>query len=286
MNYFPRTNVGGISLSRLIVGTNWFLGYSHYSKAKDKFITNTQTKENIIKILEVFMESGVDTVMGPLNQLLTDSIKEVQQRTGKEIKLILTPWFNILPGGPSENDPERIIAQCKEAGACICMPHQMVTDALMDRMYRKIRDIDRYTDMIREYEMVPGLSTHMPETVVYTDENGDDIETYIQIYNATGFLMQVETDWVMKIINNAKKPVMTIKPLAAGRLMPISGLAFSWNTIRPQDMVTIGTTTPDEAREVIGISLELLERRIPDYDLQRTRSKSSIDGLKTQNPQL
>jgi hypothetical protein len=93
--------------------------------------------------------------------------------------------------------------------------------------------------------------------------------------------MQIETDWVMNIIKNAKKPVMTIKPLSAGRLLPISGLAFVWNTIREKDMVTIGTTTPDEAREVIDISWELLDRRIPDYKLQRTRSKSSIDGNKT-----
>jgi len=69
------------------------------------------------------------------------------------------------------------------------MPHQMVTNALMDRMYRKIRDIDGYTKLIRQYEMVPGLSTHMPETVVYADETDTDIETYTQIYNATGFLI-------------------------------------------------------------------------------------------------
>jgi hypothetical protein len=41
-------------------------------------------------------------------------------------------------------------------------------------------------------------------------------------------------------------------------------------------MVTIGTTTPDEAREVIDISLVLLNRHVPDYELQRTRSKSSL----------
>ena len=208
-------------------------------------------------------------------------MNEAEQRTGKEIKLILTPWFNILPGGPEDNEPERVIEECKNAGASICMPHQMVTDALVDRMFRKIRGIDKYTNLIRQYEMVPGLSTHMPETVIYADETGVDVETYIQLYNATGFLMQIETDWVMNIIKNAKKPVMTIKPLSAGRLLPISGLAFVWNTIREQDMVTIGTTTPDEAREVIDISWELLERRIPDFELQRTRSKSSIDGNKT-----
>ena len=273
---FPRTSVAGLSLSRLIVGTNWFLGYSHYSVAKDKFIKNTQTRDKIADILEVYLDSGIDTVMGPMLPLLSDAVQEAQQRSGKEIKLILTPWFNILPGGEPANDPEAVIANCKAAGAKICMPHQMVTDALMDRMFRKIRQIDKYTSLIRQYEMIPGLSTHMPETVVYADETGADVETYIQIYNATGFLMQVETDWVMKIIKNAKKPVMTIKPLAAGRLLPISGLAFVWSTIRAQDMVAIGTTTPDEAREVIDISLDLLNQRVPDYELQRTRSKSSL----------
>ena len=69
---------------------------------------------------------------------------------------------------------------------------------------------------------------------------------------------------------------MTIKPLAAGKLLPMVGLAFVWSTIRDQDMVTIGTTTPDEAREVIDISLDLLARRIPENKLQKTRSKKSL----------
>ena len=124
--------------------------------------------------------------------------------------------------------------------------------------------------------MIPGLSTHMPEAVIYADKQGADVETYIQLYNSLGFLMQIEVDWVMNIIREAHKPVMTIKPLAAGKLQPVVGLAFVWSTIRAQDMVTIGTTTPDEAREVIDISLELLEGRVPANELQKTRSKASL----------
>jgi hypothetical protein len=80
----------------------------------------------------------------------------------------------------------------------------------------------------------------------------------------------------MRIIRQAQKPVMTIKPLAAGRLLPVVGLAFVWSTIRPQDMVTIGTTTPDEAKEVIDISLDLLQGQVPEFELQKTRSKNSL----------
>jgi len=156
------------------------------------------------------------------------------------------------------------------------MPHQSVTDCLIDRMHKEIRDFDRYARMIRERGMIPGLSTHMPEAVLIADSTGADVETYIQLYNAAGFLMQVEADWVMRIIKNAKKPVITIKPLAAGRLLPAVGLAFVWNMIRDQDMVAIGTITPDEAREVVELSTDFLNRRLPGHELQTTRSKRSL----------
>jgi len=273
---FPRTVVGGVSLSRLIVGTNWFLGYSHTSAAKDRFIQHYQTRRNVAEILSVFMNAGVDTVMGPAEALLCDAVAETQDRTGREVKLILTPQFNVLPGGPDDDEPERVFDRCKELGALFCMPHQCVTDRLVDRLHKVIRDIERYTRMIRERGMIPGLSTHMPETVVIADSTGADVETYIQIYNATGFLMQIEVDWAMRVIREAKKPVMTIKPLAAGRLIPPVGLAFVWNTIRDQDMVTVGTTTPDEAKEVIELSWDFLNRRVPVNELQTTRSKRSL----------
>ena len=280
MSEFPRTIVGGISLPRLLVGTNWFLGYSHTSQAQDNFIKSYQTSKNIADILTVFGEAGIDAVMSPHSDSpMKEAIEEAEQRTGRQFIQIITPHCNLYPDGPPESEPERVFASCKEKGATFCLPHQGVTDALIDRRDKVIRDLDTYTRLIRRYDMIPGLSTHMPESIIYADAQEADVETYIQMYNGIGFLMQVESDWVMRIISKAKKPVMTIKPLAAGRLLPVVGLSFVWNTIRDQDMVTIGTTTPDEAREIIDISLELLERRIPDYELQTTRSKKSLEAV-------
>ncbi len=277
---FPRTVVGGISLPRLIIGTNWFLGWSHTSLAKDRFIKELQTRERIANVLTVFLERGIDAVMGPESTLLDQAMKDAEQRVGRGMIRIVTPSFNITPGGLAEMEPEVVLDRCKDNGATFCMPHQCVTDALLDRMINKIRDLDRYTKMIRERGMIPGLSTHMPESVVFADQMGADVETYIQIYNAAGFMMQVEADWVMRVIQNAHKPVMTIKPLAAGKLLPVVGLAFVWSTIRPVDMVTIGATTPDEAAEVIDISLDLLNRKMVNVELQKTRSKRSLDVKK------
>ena len=130
--------------------------------------------------------------------------------------------------------------------------------------------------MIRERDMIPGLSTHMPETIIFADETALDVETYISLYNSMGFLMQLEVDWISRIIHEARKPVMTIKPLAGGQLRPYQGLSFVWNAIRDQDMVTVGTMTPREAEECIEMSLSILERRTSRVELQETRSKGTV----------
>jgi hypothetical protein len=273
---FPRTVVGGVSLPRLLIGTNWILGWSHTSFAKDSFIREYQTRDRIVAMLKVFLDYGINAVMAPLSDHLDDSIRDAEQQSGQGIIRIYTPSFELHPDASSTSNAESVFDQCAKFGATFCLPHQSVTDALVDRRAGLIRDLDQFTRLIRARGMLPGLSTHMPESVVYADKMEADIETYIQVYNSAGFLMQVEADWVMKIIRDAKKPVMTIKPLAAGRILPVVGLAFVWNTIRDQDMVTIGTTTPDEAREVIELSLDLLNRRLPDNELQETRSKKSL----------
>ena len=275
---FPRTLVGGLSLPRLVIGSNWFLGYSHASAAKDKFLQEYQTRDRITAVLTAFVELGVDAVMGPALDRLDEAVCEAEQRSGRAILRLYTPWFELNPPGEAPANAARAFDECAAMRAAICLPHQSVTDVLVDRREGVIRDLGQYTRLIRERGMAPGLSTRMPETVVYADKTGVDVETYIQIYNAAGFLMTLEADWALRVITQARRPVITIKPLAGGRLLPLVGLAFVWSTLRDQDLVTIGTTTPDEAREVVELSLDLLSRRAPDNVLQATRSKKSVSS--------
>ena len=282
MDKFPRTTVGGVSLSRMIIGTNWFLGWSHTTRAKDDFIKeNIADRKKIADILEVYFRAGVDTIMGMVQHPpLADAIAEAEDRTGTGAIIISTPGFPVRPETPQKGFDiaavEAILEKEARLGAAFCMPHQSTTDAMVDRPTRSIRKMDQLCAMIRQYGMIPGLSTHMPESIVYADETGLDVETYISIYNSMGFLMQVEVDWVHRIIHSAQKPVMTIKPFAAGQIRPLQGLTFVWNSLRPQDMVTVGTMTPKEAAEVVELSLSILEQRQSGVQLQETRSKASV----------
>jgi hypothetical protein len=280
---FPRTTVGGLSVSRLVIGTNWLLGWSHCTKAMDDYIRTeiAAHRAKLVAVLETYVRAGVDTIVGLLSApAIHEAILETEQRTGRKIIRISTPMFSITPDTPAKGldlgEVARLLDVEAAAGTHIFMPHQATTDALLDRCTRKIRHLDTVCRLVRERNLIPGLSTHMPEAIIYADESKLDVETYVSIYNAVGFMMQIEVDWTHKVIHGAAKPVLTIKPLAAGRLPPFQGLAFAWSTIRPQDLVAVGAMTAAEAAECIELSLGFIEGRDAQVKLQETRSKKSV----------
>lgn len=276
---FPRTTVGGVSLSRLIIGTNWILGWSHTGAAADSMIRRTHaTPEAIADLLEVFLRAGVDTIMGPFagKPHLADGMKMAQDRTGRRLILVDTPIMNVDDSPAARKEAAAVIAQSRRNGTTFCFPHHSSAEQLVNKNRQIIDRLPDYLKMIRDEGLIPGLSAHMPELVVYSDQNGYDVETYIQIFNCMGFLMQVEVEYIHKVIWNARKPVMTIKPMAAGRVTPFVGLTFSWNAIRPCDMVTVGCMTPDEAVEDIEISRAALEHRAPALEGRSSPNRTAI----------
>jgi len=282
MSDFPRTTVGGLSVSRMIIGTNWFLGYTHSTQAKSKFIERTVTsRDSLAEILAVYLAAGVDTIMCPHTQtVVPEAIEAAQDRAGRRLIVVSTPHFTTTPRTPIDgfdlDEVARILDAEVAKGTQICMPHVSTTDKMVDKCARSVRQMDVVAGMIRERGMIPGLSTHTPETIVYADETGLDVETYIQPFNAMGFLMHVEVDWIANLIRNAAKPVMTIKTMAAGQIRPFQAMTFVWNVLRDCDMVTVGTVCPEEAAELIEMSLSILDRRSPQIALQRTRSKATL----------
>jgi hypothetical protein len=266
----------------MIIGTNWFLGYTHCTSGKsrsvERIVTNPQT---IADIIEVFLKGGVDTIMCPhTTTCMYDAIREAEQRVGQKVIVIETPSFPTNKRTPFDGfdigECERILDEEVEKGVAISMPHTSTTDVMVDKCLREVRQMDTICKLIRERDMIPGLSTHIPETVIYADETGLDVETYIQLFNLMGFLMQIEVDWVARIIQKAQKPVMAIKTMAAGQIRPFQAMMFTWNAIRDRDMVVVGTMAPEEAQELMDLSLEVLERQPVSSELQKTRSKATL----------
>ena len=266
---FPRTEIAGVSVSRMIIGTNWLLGWSHTGKAADKRITDRyQSPESFFLVLEAYAQYGIDTIMGPISDTprMVEAIRYAEKKLGIKYIIVDTPIINVDDTDEARAEARAAIHKSAEIGSTFCLLHHSSAEQLVNKNTATMDRLDDYTKMIREEGMLPGLSAHMPELILYSDANGYDIETYIQIYNCVGFLMQIEVETVASIINNAKKPVMTIKSMGAGRTTPYVGLNFSWNTIRTCDMVTVGCFTPEEVHEDVEISLAALEHRFPNFE--------------------
>jgi len=173
---------------------------------------------------------------------------------------------------------QRRIQTAAKSGAAFCLPHHSSVEELVNKHKGTINRLPDYLAMIRDAGMIPGLSAHMPELILYSDTNGYDVQTYVQIYNCMGFLMQVEVEYIHKVIWEAKKPVMSIKAMAAGRVSPFVGLTFSYTTLRDCDMVTLGAFAPQEVHEDIEIALAAIERRRPMLEGRSSPNKTAALG--------
>src|ERR1035437_3748110 len=164
MAHFPRTTVGGVSVSRMIIGTNWFLGYTHCTDGKSRMVERMFVDKNkIADIIEVFFKAGVDTIMCPHTKTcMFDAIREAEQRTGTKAVIISTPSFTTHARTPSAGfdiaEAQRILDAEVAKGVVICMPHTSTTDVMVDKCTREIRQMGTLCKLIREREMIPGLS--------------------------------------------------------------------------------------------------------------------------------
>ena len=266
---FPRTKIGNLSVSRMIMGTNNIVGGSHRTKARDTHIQEiNNNKEAVAEIVQTYLSYGVDTIIGGISgkDYMLDGVRLAEERTGQKVHIVQLTNIDVTDSDEARKEVRNTFKQFKEDGVEIVLPLHVAVEKLVNKGKEKIERIEDYLYMIRELDMIPGLSAHMPEIITYADQNGYDVDTYIQIYNPIGFMMQVEIETVNTVIWNAKKPVLTIKPMAAGHLNPFVGLNFVWNTIREKDMVAVGCMTPDEVHETVEFSRAALERRHPEVE--------------------
>ena len=93
-DFFPRTNVGGVSLPRMIMGINWLLGWSHTGAAADAGIREKyQRPEDFFPVFKAYVDRGVDAILGPLskNELGLAALKYAEDKLGKGRRRYLYP---------------------------------------------------------------------------------------------------------------------------------------------------------------------------------------------------
>ena len=266
----PTVEVEGLKLSRIICGTNTFFGFSHFSGAKDRWLRSHFTDDRIVEVMAKCADLGVNCVLGGAGERMRAILDRLEQLTGVHFYWMRTP------GGATKDELMQDITAAAKFRPEVCMPHQMFTDNFLVAAENRIIGAEEVLSHIRSLGMVPGWSTHRPETIVTSDRAGYDVRFYIQPYNPIGFLCPVETDWVGHIIRQTPKHVVCIKPLAAGRVLPPTGLSFVLSSIKPTDFVAIGFLSPDEAEEDIELAAGIMANLAARPDLTQSRSKQIL----------
>ncbi len=269
---FPMTEIGGIAISRLMIGSNTFHGFSHFSGAKDRWLREYFTPERIYEVAAFCARQGLNATIAMQRKDYAEILAQVERDTGVRIHYIATP------GGGTLEELKAGIREAADLGCEFCWPHTSWTDVRLLPNENRIVEGPEALAYIRGCGMIPGFSTHRPETVAVCDRAGYDVAGYVQILNAIGFLCQVETDWCANVVRGAKHPCVCIKPLGAGRVMPPTGLAFAYENAKPNDTVCIGMMSVQEAEEDIEIARACLEKREAQLTLQVTRSKAALVG--------
>ena len=102
-----------------------------------------------------------------------------EQKAGKKIIIIDTPILNVDDNVHARKEAEDNIKLSKKNGATLCFPHHASAEQLVNKNKHTLDRLPDYLSMVRQNGMIPGLSAHMPELIVYSDENNYDVESYI-----------------------------------------------------------------------------------------------------------
>lgn len=264
------THIGGLEVTRLACGSNSFFGFSHLSRARDTWLKRHFNDERLYEMLRCCAQLGINLFVSGNNERFARLRVKLEDEMGFRLNWACTP------SGPSLGELKAGVDQCCDWGVEICMPHTSFIERNLNLRDDEITELPEALDYIRSRGMIPGISTHRPEAVPLATRHGYDAETYILPLNALGFLCQVEVEWQERIIRNCPKPIIVIKPLAAGRITPVPGFTFVYDRIKPTDTVAVGVMAPDELEEDVQIVGQLLGAGGDEVGLTTSRSKMHL----------
>jgi hypothetical protein len=254
--------IGGVKVSRFILGSNPFSGFSHQSPETDLEMKRYYTTAKIKETLRDAEDLGINTLIARTDL----HVMRVLLEYGDEGSTL--QWFaQTCPGvGPHE----MCIRRAESGGAVACHIHGGVMDhALAQGTIDEIPDV---VAMIRERGMLAGIAGHNPKVFEWAEEHLDVDYYMCSYYNSASrderaehvsgmkeWFLEEDREIMTALIQELSRPVIHYKVLAAGRNDPREALARVAQAMRPNDAVCVGIYNRDHA-EMLREDVAILER--------------------------
>jgi hypothetical protein len=245
----PTGRVGKLEVSRLILGSNPFYGYSHSSRQLDQHMREWGTPENVCAALEEAERNGITTFQTNGDTRAISDLRLHRERGGKLQVIALI-----------REKPEDAVKAMAPIGVS---HHGEVTDSLFRQ--QKMGDVREFTKRVRQTGVLVGVSTHKPEAIEYIEERGWDVDFYMGcVYNRTRtpeefrallggelplpageLYLEKDPERMFAVMRRTKKTCFAFKILAAGRVAGSpaqldAAFMTAFAAIKPQDCVIVG----------------------------------------------
>ena len=230
----PTVDLGGLEVSRLILGSNPFWGYSHKSAQLDEEMRKHHTDERIVEILDEAAECGLTAVASPPDERWRKLWTRYSAGGGR-----LKTWISQCHGAPEQMIAE--IDRSIAAGAKAVF----IQGARVEEQVGKGRfDVLRaWIEHIKDAGLPAGAAAHWPEIHPELQQRGFPVDFYYQcMFNAskTEDYSAAEREKAAATIAVLKKPVIAYKILGAGRLTAGEGFEYAFNRLKRKDGVCVG----------------------------------------------
>jgi len=230
----PTIRLGTLEVSRLILGSNPFWGYSHKSAQLDEEMRRHHSDERIIQILDEAADCGLTAVASPPDERWRKLWTRYTESGGR-----LKIWISQCHGNPEQMISE--IDRSVKAGARAVF----IQGARVEEQFGQGRFdvLQSWIEHIKDAGLPAGAAAHWPEVHPELERRKFPTDFYYQcMYNAskTDDYSAAEREKAAATVARLDKPVVAYKILGAGRLTAGEGFEYAFNHIKRKDGVCVG----------------------------------------------
>jgi len=258
------TAIGDLRVSRLLLGSNPFSGFSHQGIERDERMVHHYTVARIKQTLFEAERLGVTGLVARTDFHVMRMLLEYRDEGGK------LQWF--AQTCPEVGDSEACVRRAERGGAVACHVHGGVMDHLVAQ--GRGHEVERAIALIRESGMKAGIAGHVTAVFEWAERHLD-VDYYMcchynptprandpeHVHGAVEEYREEDRQAMTRLARTLSRPVIHYKVLAAGRNDPQAAFAYCGGVMRPQDMACVGVFTGDDPR-MLETDVRLFEEHV------------------------
>jgi hypothetical protein len=248
----PAVKFGKYDITRMIVGSNPFYGYSHFNSILDQTMREWFTQDRRMEVLRQCERQGINTWQVHYHDEPVADIKR-HRAGGGRMNIVLLADFDLMKN-------PKLLPEAAKLGVMGIGHHGNRTDERFRAGQKQL--VKDFLKAVRDTGVMVGLSTHNPAVVDTVESEGWDIDYYQTCFYRVSrtaeearaeykespiaeIYMEKDPERMCRMIRQTKKPCLAFKLFGAGRTVNSrpqieAAFRYAFANIKPTDPVIVG----------------------------------------------